>query len=461
MSVLSHHRRRVGIVGGGASGALVAVRLLAQAVNALDVVIFEPRQDLALGVAYSTTNPQHLLNVPAGNMSAFAEDPDHFRAWASCGSTDFVSRAAYGRYLQEVLADAVARSTAGSTVTHVRQVVVDIEARDPRESIRIQADDGSVHEVDAVVLATGHDEPQMPAVLESLPPSLLVRDPWSSEALEDLPAHARVLVVGTGLTFVDVALTVLSKRSDTRIEAVSRRGLAPIAHEDPWRPRHDTPTLPDWSIPSIVRYLRSFGGDWRRGVDSLRPITADVWLQMSDEEKESFTRHLARYWDIHRHRVAPQVAHLLDDLGLEGRIVLHAAHVQRASVWGERARVELSTGVVLEADRVVVCTGPSGDMASNDLGRVLIARGTAQPGPLGIGYLVDPNSGALIDVAGRVSEGLLTIGPLRRGVLWESIAMPELRVQAADVAERVLRHLDRLSTSRANEALSETNSSVG
>src|SRR5262249_25933660 len=103
---------RVAIVGGGASGALGAANRLREGPPGLRVTVYEPRAELGLGVAYSTREPWHRLNVPATGMSAVPGDPDHFRAWAGAAPEAFLPRLAYGRYLRQVLADAIAGSAA-------------------------------------------------------------------------------------------------------------------------------------------------------------------------------------------------------------------------------------------------------------------------------------------------------------------------------------------------------------
>ena len=103
---------RIAIVGGGASGALMAAHLLRGRPRNLAVTIIETRAELGRGLAYATDNPSHLLNVRAANMSAFADDPGHFARWLSTqrdapAAADpefrFVSRGLYGRYLESLI----------------------------------------------------------------------------------------------------------------------------------------------------------------------------------------------------------------------------------------------------------------------------------------------------------------------------------------------------------------------
>jgi len=130
-------RTTVAIVGGGCAGALTAVALLRAARRPIDVVIVEPRARLGEGVAYSTEDERHVLNVPAGRHSARSDDPEGFHRWASRerpGSTpeDFHPRGAYGRYLRSELAAALeyARDLTGSTLSHTTGRVRRIDLHD-------------------------------------------------------------------------------------------------------------------------------------------------------------------------------------------------------------------------------------------------------------------------------------------------------------------------------------------
>lgn len=433
-------RRRVGIVGGGASGALVAARLLRDAALAIEVVVFEPRERLGEGVAYSTTDPLHLLNVPACGMSALPEDPDHFVGWARCAPTDFVPRSRYADYLAELLSTSLAEAPAGSELVHVRERVIDVRTLGRN---RVVTGTGRLFEFDAIVLATGNLAPSVPAPLRHLPSDVLVSDPWVPSALDDLSPFDEVLVVGTGLTMVDVSMTVLNSVRGARIHGVSRHGLVPLSHENPWRPRHEAPSVGAITgtagLRSVIDYLRGWGEDWRRGLDSLRPVTQEVWQAMDDTTREAFVHRLSRFWDVHRHRMAPAIGVRFMTLRNAGRIRLHEAGVVEAQATDNgRVTVLLTDGSMLVVDKVVVCTGPEGQLTADPLARAMAGHGTAACGPMGMGYLVDPASGAIIDAAGGTQARLVTIGPLRKGVLWETTAIPEIRVQAASVAAYVL-----------------------
>lgn len=431
-------RPRIGIVGGGASGTLVAAHLLRSIDFPVDLVVFEPRERLGEGVAYSTVDPHHLLNVPARGMSAFPEDPDHFRAWVGAEPNAFLQRRQYADYLRAVLADALAAAPAGSDLQHLREYVTDLGTA---PSAWVTTSSGSQISFDHLVLATGNDDPVVPDALSAmaLPTDRLITDPWVEGALDGLGRGELVLIVGSGLTGVDIAMTLAASVRGVRIEMISRHGLIPATHDDPWQPGHPAPDWdPTQATPrDVLAYIRSFGSDWRRGLDSLRPITAALWQAWDARTQDAFTRHLARYWDVHRHRMAPQVGATFGRLQRAGRLRVHAATLISAVSTTSGIDVLLSCGEQLRVDRVIVCTGPTGRLERDPLGRVLVARGLARPGPLGVGYLVEPQSGAVLNAIGGVHSNVTAIGPLRRGVLWESTAIPEIRRQAADLADQL------------------------
>ena len=93
----------------------------------------------------------------------------------------------------------------------------------------------------------------------------------------------------------------------------------------------------------------------------------------------------------------------------------------------------------LRVASIVNCTGPTGDVRSgrSRLLETLCAAGTARPHPLGLG-LDTCAGGALRDAHGQEHETLFAIGPLRRGELWETTAVPEIRAQAQALARRLV-----------------------
>ena len=422
--------RSIGIIGGGAAGVLVAIHLARTATEPLDITVYEPRELLGEGVAYSTHDDGHLLNVPAGGMTALPEEPDHFRAWAGVRESDFVARHRFATYLRATL-DTAIMAAPHVRLDHFRRLVL---ALSPTTPPTLSLDDATQRSHDHVVIATGNAQPTRP---EWLPLSdRVIADPWLPGALAAIPPDAHVACIGTGLTFVDVALTLA--RRGAAVHGFSRHGLLPAAHAVVG----PAPTLPDeLRTPlQILRWLRSHT-DWRAALTALRPHTQRLWQAMTENQRRQFVRLPMRYWEIHRHRMAPNVAADLHDFMRQGAIVVTASRPVAATLHDD-GRITLvdnsgiSTG---PCDYVVLCTGPSDDVRRSTglLGR-LVASGVTTPGPLAIGVATDPVTGALRDCTGLPVANVHCIGTMRRGTLWETTAIPELRLQAIVLAEQLV-----------------------
>lgn len=439
---MSNSVLRVAIVGGGASGAAVATHL-ADAVDRsvdLKVDIFDPGGTLGRGIAYSTTDDHHLLNVPAKGMSLFRDDMAHFQRWAGALPDEFISRAKYGDYLQASLRQAW-RGRHGK-LGHIRAQVSDVVAT--RGSAWVVLDENQrSHEADVVVLATGH---QVPTVPQGLDPSVVhapgfFADPWSRTALADIQPREHVLCIGTGLTFVDVALTVLAANPYVTVTGVSRSGRLPARHLDPLPPPVPPVHLPT-TLASTVAHIEGAGDQWRCALDGLRAHTPQMWQRFLPAERAEFIRAWGREWDIHRHRMAPVISDVIFRHREVGRLRVLAAPEYQVEFLGRRF-VLGTRDMATVVDRVILCTGPGADVRLTALGASVVRRGIARPGPFDIGYDVQPTTGEVIGAYGT-ADNLFTMGPLRRGVLFESTAMPEISAQAQQVAQLVSQRFSAL-----------------
>ena len=425
---------RVLVVGGGAAGAITAVTVLreaaAHAARPVDVMVVERSEVVGPGLAYGTYETHHLLNNYACRMSAFEDDPDHLVRWClSRGMritpSTFLSRRTYGRYLAALLDEHPI--PIGSGLTRVHGEVV--ELLDTGTSYRATTADGAVLTADAVVLALGNPPPLVPRSVR-VDDARLVPDPWSPDLLDRIGEDDRVLLIGTGLTAIDVAVQVSCARPSARLTAVSRHGLLPLRHlPDP----PDPTTSFDGQVRSLrhllaeIRRCLADGVDWRCLVESLKPVANEVWAALPFEERDQFNRHVKRLWEVSRHRMAPVMADAIEGLLADGRLTLaFPGDVDPASY-----------------DVVVNCTGPAPVPTPgwNPLVDDLAVKGMLWPGPYGLGIDVDAD-GALIDADGVAARGLYAVGAARRGVEWEVAAVPDIRRQA----QRLARHLDASTT---------------
>lgn len=437
------------IVGAGASGALTALQLLRQARRPLRIGWVERGDRFGPGLAYGTRCPAHLLNVPAAGMSAFEEDPHHFLGWLGDVPPErFVPRLRFGAYLEETLEQAERGSSA--RLVRIRgEVVGDSHVGG---HVRLTLANGEAMEAEQAVLALGNPAPSevagVPAALLASPRYL--PNPWAPSALEALPEDAPLLLLGTGLTAVDVLLALRARGHRGRVTALSRRGLLPRVHA----PHPTLPLAPLVGSPRLRSLLGDFrarlaeaarqGGDFRSALDAIRPETAPLWAGLPPTERRRFMRHLRALWDVHRHRLAPSIDQTVRAERDAGGFRVRAGRVREvhAEADGLLLRFRPRGARALEALRVaaiVNCTGP-GKLADHPgtLIGSLLAAGQVRLDPLGLGLSTDPE-GRLLDARGRAQAGLWTLGPPRRGDVWESTAVPEIRVQARALAEALLR----------------------
>lgn len=425
---------RVAVVGAGAAGTLVALHLLRrEASGALHLTVIDPDRGTGPGVPYRTTDPRHLLNVPAGKLGVDSAEPLDFVAWLrgngrpGTGPEDFVSRGLFGRYLSGTFERA-----RGDRVSRVHRRAVAVTSRG--DGLSVVLDDGDITHADTVILAAGPNTPGTswaPAHLRDS--GRFIRDPWRPGALEDIPEGGDVLLVGTGLTMADLARSL--RRSGRTLHAISRSGLLPRAHGS-----YSAVPVPTFAmdhgqvLERSVRYVQDVmaqGGDACAAVDALRPHVGALWSAMTAGEREVFLRKYRRLWDIHRHRLAPQSAAQLERDITDGVLRIHRAELVESLTSGSQIKATLSTGQVLDVCAVVNCTGPQYDITSSadPLWNQLLDDGLVRPGPLSLGLDTDSS--------GRLRPGDLpmwTLGPLRRGNLWETTAFTEIRAQAEGLA---------------------------
>ena len=424
--------RRVAVIGGGAAGTIAAAHLLqaADEHRPVDVRVLEQAAGVGPGLAYRTRHPLHLLNNYAGRLSALADDPDHLLRWCatqgySAEPTTFLPRVTYGRYLGDVLEHL--EVPAGSVLRRTRGTVSDVR-RDP-DGFRVQLSCGWSVEADAVVLALGNPPPRRQPAWECLGESYSP-DPWDPGLTERVAGAREVLVVGTGLTMIDVVAQLHAAVPSARFTAISRHGLLPEVHRRTPPRVHDTFAPGPAALAEVaariseqVEQRRRSGGDWRDVVDSVRARANDLWRGFTDDEQEEFVATLARQWEISRHRMAPEIAD-------------HLARLQSSGVLRIATPEEIDGE---DFDHVVNCTGPAPVHTPgwNPLVDSLFARGTIRPHRLGLGLELDEH-GRAVDREGRVDPDLYVAGAARRGLEWEVAAIPDLRMQAVRLAQLVL-----------------------
>jgi uncharacterized NAD(P)/FAD-binding protein YdhS len=414
--------REVAIIGGGAAGGLTALHLLRRAPLSVRVTVVEPRCELGQGEAYGTTDPGHLLNTRSERLSAWEDHPSHFAVWAARhgGHEAFLPRARYGEYLRSLL----------HSVEHVHALAVDVLPGGER--LEVALSDGRRLNFDRVVLAPGSSPPMWPKPLVPRD-GRWITNPWAPGALDNPALRGPVLLVGTGLTAVDVALT-LQTLGTHEVIATSRHGLLPGIHGSGPRPALDLKPPGQPTARSLLAWFRAAtrtGNQPHDAVDALRHHADQVWAALPDVERRRLLRHLYRRWEISRHRMAPAVADSIFSMQRTGQLSVVPGGVRSTLSSRQGISVTLADRRI-QVSGIVNCTGPALDVraTSHRLVRRLLDRRLVRPGPLHLGLETASD--------GRVpgtDDRLWLIGPLRRGGVWETTAIPEIRGQAESLAQ--------------------------
>lgn len=430
---------RIAIVGGGFSGAMLAARLAEAGVAS---ILINAAPDFGLGVAYSTDFEGHLLNVRSGRMSAIDGRPGHFVQWLKANRPDhadpddFAPRKIYGDYVRDRLDSA---ETAHPGL--IERVVGRVAAI---ETDGVRLDDGRVLLARAVVLATGNPAPATASAGDPAPASRIIPDPWAQGALDRIEAKDSVLIIGTGLTMVDMIQSLVARGWKGSATALSRRGLMPRGHA----PQPDQPaTLDSEALTGpISRRLSAArriacrvdcASGWRGVMEAYRPITADLWIKADARQRARMVRHLRPWWDVHRHRIAPRIGQALDALKAGRRLTIHAGRLGQVesdadSVWASWTPRHGGTPPPLNAAWLIDCTGPAHSAATDPLTAPVIASGRARMDPLRLGLDLDA-SGRVLHADGEADPRLFVLGPPARAAFWETIAVPDIRKRIEDL----------------------------
>lgn len=496
----------VAIIGGGFAGILTAVNLVRQACLPLRIVLIESKES-GRGMAFSTKCQKHLLNVPAGRMSAFPDEPLHFIKWArqreeltdtsqtsgatpqakssrlsanssstarksdktaKIGETAFLKRSLYGEYIENILASTLADLPPHVTFDLLYDEAISVKLIQDQSKAVVKLGSGEVVVADRVVLATGNFAPSTPSgISQTIANSArYTEDPWSQDAAYCSTIFGDALLVGTGLTMIDKALEMLNDGFEGNIYAISRHGILPASHSKTSLPAYAQTELNQdlyGDLNALVRAVRnaikegSFAplfdnassvnievSDWRQIIDALRPHSQALWMSFNEKQKRTFVRHLRTYWDTHRHRMAPEIAEEVERHQASGRLNILAGRIYSVQETADSLIATVSPRhgqlpIQLKVGQILNCSGVTADFrrAKTPLAYSLLSRGIVSAHPTGLGINVLPE-GNVIDAAGKPSNVVFTLGNATMGLKGETTAVPELRVQARDLATRLL-----------------------
>jgi uncharacterized NAD(P)/FAD-binding protein YdhS len=445
----------IAVIGAGFTGTIVALQLNRMLAQRRRIVLCERAPNAGQGAAYGTRHPDHLLNVRAANMSAFPDDPGNFATWLQGAATEnpcnvhqteagiFASRALYGQYLSSLLSRAMAESNRIELAPEVVDAVPEARA------VRLHFADGATCPAAAAVLAIGN----LPSPDQET--AFYRPHPWADDATSGLQPGLPVLIIGTGLTTVDLAIEIQERGFPGPVIAVSRRGLLTNRHAvaAPWPAPEFSPAERSSLLALLLRLrkeaaqAKARGIDWRGVVDSIRPLTAELWRGLTERDRSRFLRHLRPFWDVHRHRMAPPVAAMVEKMRETGFLQIHRGRILQIAGGTGGAKVDwLPRGArepqQMTVQRVINATGVENAARSADpLMRNLLRRGLVRLDRYGIG--VDVTDALQIgDNQGRAAPNFWALGPIVRGIFWECTAVPDIRIQAEQVARHAAERIE-------------------
>jgi uncharacterized NAD(P)/FAD-binding protein YdhS len=446
----------IAIIGGGFSGTVLAANLLHRPPTVpTRIVLVERQSRMGCGAAYGPAGYPFLLNVPAGRMSAMSYEPAHLIDFArrhlpQVGTESYLPRQLYGEYLDDFLRSA---ERAAPRHVHLECMHVQVTALRPRgtgQTLVVMGEQQFLAE--QVVLACGDAPPPVrPYAADVVESAAYLPEPYRTPGARS--TDRTLLLIGTGLTMVDIAVAAAAEHPALRLIALSRHGRMPASQPSSAVPavleasfdRHGI--LACRSMRGLAMAVRQLadgaearGGDWREAITRVRECVPGVWENLEECERRRFLRHVRVYWETHRHRMPPEFAQQIGELRREGRLEVRAGTIdelrrdgERIAVgWRARGQRELGQFVV---DRVIDCTGPDNRLqhSTDVLWRQLLDSGLATPDTLGLGPRTGPH-GALISASGRCAQRLFYLGPMLRAAYWEATAVGELRARAEALA---------------------------
>jgi uncharacterized NAD(P)/FAD-binding protein YdhS len=458
----SKNELSVVIAGGGFCGILCLVHFVKKSTQKISVSVINGKYPLACGIAFRTYSNQHLLNVEARNMSAFPDEPDHFVEWCRKNPmigthdadvpTTYFPRNYYGDYLGQILKETLQSAPPHININLITDEVTDVNTL--QDKYEVITAGGMKISADKIILATGNSEPGPPSLKEPefLGSKNYFSNPWSEESVSGLTKNDDVLIIGNGLTMVDVILGLREKKFTGKIISLSPHGFNILPHRKAPPQRYILDELsPPYDLETLfrlfykhIREARTRGQSGETVVDAIRAKTQEIWTNLSVRDKKKFMTHLRHLWGVARHRLPALVHQQIQDMIKENKLDVIAARVKHIrecpegiEVLAQRRRDQ--SELRLRVARVINCTGPETDIRKqkSKLFDSLLAKGIVRPDDMNLG--IDANDTFnVIGTDNNPNESIYAIGSLLKGKLWESTAVPELRIQAEKIVQHIL-----------------------
>lgn len=447
----------VAVVGTGFSAISLVTNLLLKLPSDASIAIIGDDADFGRGTAYRTELHLHRLNVPAARMSAFTSRPSDFVEWLArkgrhLDGDGFASRNDYGLYLRDTLASLLRAAHHRARVDFVKAKAINCAFQEEGIMMFRLSDGGDLRAVNvALCLGVGTASlPRLTAVSDRALLRRVVRNPWKLSWFGQVRENDTVAILGSGLTMIDQVLSLRNKGHRGKIHVLSRRGLAPHAHSSspvvPVAPEADLSKLEISQIVAALRAQVRGGAEWRAVMDGLRPRTQALWQGLNQTQRSRFLRHALAWWNIHRHRVAPQVHEAFDALVCDGTVTIHAGFVSQilredernTLLFRHRGRPDEAR---LTFEWLINCTGMEhAGITHSPLLQNMKTQSLLEADDLGLGICVDDQS-QLVCRDGTSREGLFALGALTAGQFWEITAVPDIRVQSDHCADTIARRV--------------------
>ena len=452
--------KQITIIGAGLSGTLLAVNLLRQKCREkIKINLVDRNSENDLGPAYSTSE-DYLLNVPVEIMGAFSDQPEHFLNWVNeknvrAKNGDYLPRKLYRQYIRAMLQKTWDEKDENKIFERIRGEAINIILNNGKPVICME--NGSEIISDKVVLALGNAPPKNPNLKSNtfLNDKRYIQNPWNPAILNKFSTDDTIFFIGTGQTMTDLATGLYKRNHKGKMITISRRGIFPMVQKkvEPYPSFYDElKGLTDIStvfhiVRKHLRIANEKGLDPRSVIDSLRPHTKSIWMALHSEEKKRFLRHVFRYWEIIRSRIPPASDEIINKLKSSGQLQVLTGRLTDIIPAKDRMEIkfierETTDEKSISAEIVINCIGPCQDYEQIDqpLIKNLLKKKLIHCDPVHLGINALPDCSVIRD-DGTPSEILYTIGLPLKGIVWESLAAPEIRVEAEELSKLLLRDL--------------------
>ncbi|KFC20340.1 FAD/NAD(P)-binding protein [Chryseobacterium sp. FH1] len=457
--------KKIGVVGGGFTGTMTAVQLIGKSSHPFEIIIINDKETLNKGTAYNPYSEKHLLNVTAGKMSAYPDNPQHFLNWVikrdNFVGTDitllensFLPRLLYGEYLCSIWEDAKKLAeTKRIKITLIHSLVTDLDVSE--DAVILSLDDKSKLIVDDCILATGNHIPRNPAIknVNFYKSNNYFQNPWKIESVIHVNSKLPVLIIGNGLTMVDTIFGLLEQGFDGEIYAISPNGFNILPHRNNGlkysklnEELKDNMTIYELVklVNKHIKSVRKYGLSAESVIDSLRIHTQKIWQTFSHLEKELFMSRLRHLWGVARHRIPLHSHDKIQQLRIDGKLHIKSGKIidileSQDFITVEYFDKKKNEEKTINISRVINCTGPESNLTNleNSFLKNCLSKRILTQDHLNLGIDADPESFQIKNGEGKPHDHLYTIGSNLKGVLWESTAVNELRDQAERLSEKL------------------------